>query len=170
MEKVKIFAECKSVVRKDWDKDRNCYKYTATFQPISDESGDIFDECDLFAKDLLIPIRDAPIRNKHKDITAPVVQIVSGQTIEPDANALAAWDKIVCGDLISVKRNVYVISASVSELTDGKYSEYTLEMGNEEYVVASRNLPCLKPDEALARLRNQVLRACKKQYDSEGQA
>jgi len=169
MEKVKVFAECKSVTRKAWDEDRKCYKYTALFQPVSDEKGDLFDECDLFARDLLIPIRDSAIRTKHRDINAPVVQVVNGQAIEPAADALTAWDTVVSKDLVGIKRDVFVVTASVSELTDGKYTEYTIKVGNEKYVVSSRNLPCLKPDEAVARLRNQVLRECKKQ-ENEGQA
>lgn len=167
MEKVSVFAECKSVTRKAWDKDRQCYKYTALFQPITGEGGDIFDECDLFAKDLLIPIRDSAIRAKHSDVKAPAVQVVNEQSIEPAADALIAWDSVVAGELVGIKRNVFVVTASVSELTDGKFTEYSIKVGNESYVVSSRNLPCLKPDEAIARLRNQVLRECKKQNEEQ---
>lgn len=167
MEKVKVFAECKSVTRKDWDKDRKCYKYTALFQPVTDGTGDIFDEVDLFARDLLIPIRDAAIRTRHSDVTAPVVQTINGQDMEPATDALNAWDAIVSKELVGVKRDVYIVTASVSELTDGKFTEYSIKVGTQDYVVSSRNLPCLKPDEAIARLRNQVLRECKKQANGE---
>lgn len=167
MEKVSVFAECKSVVRGDFDKVRNCYKYTAVFFPVADETSDIFDESDLFNRELRIPVRDSAIRAKNPTINAPVVQTINGQDIAPAADALSAWDKVVADAMVGIKRNVFVITASVSELTDGKYSEYILKIGDVENVVASRNLPCLKPDEALARLRNQVLRECKKQNEEQ---
>ena len=160
---------CKSVVRKDFDMSRNCFKYTATFVPESDEESDIFDESNLFAKEYLIPLRDSAIRAKNPNITAPVVTIVNGQEIAPAPDALAAWDKIVTDSFVGKSHMIHTITRSVKELTDGKFDSYSLEIGNDEILVSSRTISCLNnPDEALARLRNQVLRACMK--ESEGQA
>ena len=160
---------CKSVVRKDFDLSRNCYKYTATFVPESDGETDIFDESNLFAKEYLIPLRDSAVRAKNPTVTAPVVTVVNGQEIAPAPDALQAWDKIVSDSFVGKSHVIHTITRSVKELTDGKFDSYTLEIGNDEVLVSSRTISCLNnPDEALARLRNQVLRACAK--ENEGQA
>ena len=164
-----IMCICKSVVRKDFDLSRNCYKYTATFAPEGEGGGNIFDESNLFAKEYLIPLRDSAVRAKNPTINAPVVTVVNGQEIAPAPDALQAWDKVVTNAFVGEKHVIYTITRSVKELTDGKFDSYTLEIGNDEILVSSRTISCLNnPEEALARLRNQVLRACAK--ENEGQS
>ena len=165
---VSVMCVCKSVVRKDFDLSRNCFKYTATFVPESDGVGDIFDESNLFAKEYLIPLRDNAVRANNPTISAPVVTVVNGQEIAPAADALQAWDKIVNDAFVNKKHIIHTITKSVKELTDGKFDSYTLEIGNDEILVSSRTISCLNnPDEALARLRNQVLRACTKENEEQ---
>lgn len=159
---------CKSVVRKDFDLSRNCYKYTATFVPENAGESNIFDESDLFAKEFLIPLRDSAVRAKNPQFNAPVVTVVNGQEIAPAPDALQAWDKVVNDAFVGEKHDVFTITRSVKELTDGKFDSYTLEIGNDEILVSSRTISCLNnPDEALARLRNQVLRACAKENEEQ---
>ena len=159
---------CKSVVRKSFDKQRGCYKYTATFVPKGTESGNIFDDSDLFAKEYLIPLRDSAVRTNNPTIQAPVVTSVNGQDIDPTQDVLTAWDKVVASAFVGKEHIVYTITRDVKDLTDGKFDSYELDLGGEPILVSSRTISCLnRPEEALARLRNQVLRACTKANEEQ---
>ena len=154
-------CECVSVSRVKFDFTRKCWNYTATLQPKNSDTSDIFAECDLFAADFKVPIRDLAIRAKHPEIAAKSLCTGDEKSpILPAADILAEWDKIVSAEFVDKTTIVDSVTMSVSELSDGKMASYIVEIGSTKVEVASRKISALhgRLPEAIARVRNQVAR------------
>lgn len=155
-------CKCTSVVRRNWDATRKCFRYTAIMEPISDsEDSDIFRSLDMFVKDFRCPLRDEKLR------TGDDAKLAAND--DDSEEKKAAWDAIVASKLVNKETNVLHVSLSVSELTDGLYKSYTLKISDEQqYEVASREISALQDIEgAIRRTKNQVLRACRGEESEE---
>lgn len=162
MEILTTKCKCTSVVRRNWDETRKCYRYTAIMEPVSNDSGDdIFRSLDMFVKDFRCPLRDEKLR------TGDSAKLAANE--DDSEEKKAAWDAVVASKLVGKETNVLHVSLSVSELTDGLYKSYTLKISDEQqYEVASREISALQDIEgAIRRTKNQVLRACKGEESEE---
>lgn len=155
-------CKCTSVVRRNWDATRKCYRYTAIMEPLSDASNeDIFRSLDMFVKDFRCPLRDEKLR------VGDAAKLAANEDDSDEKKA--AWDAVVSSKLVGKETNVLHVSLSVSELTDGLYKSYTLKISDEQqYEVASREISALQDIEgAIRRTKNQVLRACRGEESEE---
>lgn len=157
MEVLTTKCKCTSVVRRNWDETRKCFRYTAIMEPIGNGTDtDIFRELDMFVKDFRCPLRDEKLRQKPENAA-----LAASDTDSEEKKT--AWDAVVSSRLVGKETNVLHVSLSVSELTDGLYKTYTLKISDtQEYEVASREISALQDIEgAIRRTKNQVLRACR---------
>lgn len=155
-------CKCTSVVRRNWDSTRKCFRYTAIMEPISDsDDSDIFRSLDMFVKDFRCPLRDEKLR------VGDNAKLAAND--DDSEEKKTAWDAIVASKLVNKETNVLHVSLSVSELTDGLYKSYTLKISDEQqYEVASREISALQDIEgAIRRTKNQVLRACRGEESEE---
>lgn len=156
-----VLCVCSGVTRTTWDESRKCFRYTATMKPKSDATDNIFQQMDMFANDFRIPLRDEILRRK------PEYAALVGNDGDDDAK-LVAWDKIVASQLMDKEATVHTCTLSVSQLTNGLFSSYILEIGETSHEVTSRTISCLGDIEsAVGRVSNQVMRACKAQESGE---
>lgn len=156
-----VLCVCSSVTRTSWDESRKCWRYTATMKPKAEATDNIFQQMDMFANDFMIPLRDEVLRRKHE-----YAALIANDG--DDEAKLAAWDKIVASQLLDKEATVHTCTLSVSQLTDGKFSSYVLEIGKTSHEVTSRTISCLGDIEAaVGRVSNQVMRACKEQESGE---
>lgn len=157
-----VLCICTGVTRTTWDESRKCFRYTATMKPKSETSDNIFQQMDMFSNDFRIPLRDEVLRRKSE------YAALAANNSDDDAK-LAAWDKVVSSQLTDKEAIVHTCTLSVSQLTDGKFSSYVLQIGKTSYEVTSRTISSLGDIEAaVGRVSNQVMRACKEQ-ESEGE-